>query len=162
MEDIDKNIIAKQKVLNEKMTKSEKNYFHFNSINNFIYHITRNEISNSSKLYELKLLQNKKLILDYINLIENSGTDYNSKYLYKNYVEPVGEFLNRHHNFSFSGGVFGFFQLLKYLFTGLIIDSIIYMFIDRIVFIGTFVMIVYFFLKFYYKRNKKLIYGPNY
>lgn len=165
---IEKQIKEKFWKLNKRLSTEEKKNFHFKSVENFIFHIFKEKSNKNSKkkIYEINLKRNKELLIKYLSLIESEGVNnLESKSLYKEYIEPVGEFMNRNYGFSFAGGIFLYFHFLIYITIGIFIDTIFWFILkEPILIIGFFTVILftYSIIKIYIKAKKGKLYGPNF
>jgi len=73
-----------------KIPKEKKKYYHFRSIDNFIYHINNKKLSNK------KFVINK--LLEFIEFLE-INTIHDSLIIFNNFLKPVGDLYEKNLNF---------------------------------------------------------------
>ncbi|MFD0975416.1 hypothetical protein [Salinimicrobium gaetbulicola] len=166
IQDLDIQVLEKFNLIRANSTKKDIQNFHLKSVENFIYHLIKNSKKHSTdktKLQEINEVRMKKLLLEYLTKIQASEfTEEEIVENFREYITPIGEHMNRHYGFSFSGGNYKFLYIIFWLIPALIIDYILYSFrliIFPIFTLSTLIFIPY---KQYRKVRMKKVYGPNY
>ena len=156
----------KLSLLEQSLTPQEKQDFHINSIKNFVIHIFKKEPNskiNSSQLKKINLKRNQELILEYLDLIiDKKVSSEDSVSLFKNYIEKIGEFMNRNFGFSFAGGKLKYLRFLIYATFGAVIDLLIWFFTNNLSYYFTVAVLLFSIIRTYNKFKNNKLYGPNF
>lgn len=153
-------------LLEKSLTPKEKQDFHFKSIKNFAIHLFKNKPNSkieSSRLKKINLKRNQELILEYLDLIiDKKVSSDDSVSLFKNYIEKIGEFMNRNFGFSFAGGKLKFLRFLISATIGAVIDLSIWVFTDNLSCYFTIAVLLYSIIRAYIKLKNNKLFGPNF
>lgn len=165
-QDLDNRVLEKFNMIRANSTEKDLENFHFKSIENFIFYLIKNSEKHSadkSKLQKINEVRMKKMLLEYLTKIqENTFNEDEIVQNFEEYISPIGEHMNRHYAFSFSGGAYKFLHFIFWLIPAIITDYIFYSF--KLIFFPLFTILTLIFILYKRHRKEKLkkLYGPNY
>ena len=106
--------------------KKSQKFINPNSIKNIIFHLVDNPKINpnqNQKLQELGEIRMKKKLLEYFKAVRNTDLNkFSASDLYKNHIDPIGDFMTDYYGFSSNGGKLVLITIIILLTFGIIID----------------------------------------
>ncbi len=127
-DDLDILVKSEFEKLYSELDDEKKKLISSNSIKNIIFYLIENPELNpkkNSKLQELGEIRMKKKLLDYFKVIRTTDLDkYSASELFKEYVNPIGQFMTEYYKFSGDGGKIVVFTGFVILTFGVILDTI--------------------------------------